>query len=78
METIGRMKKKIIAILFCIIFLAPSCAPAKPSWDRTQPDTLFEAVNVKDNKKVTEFDKGLMKFLSMGTVIWLLHVLTTR
>ena len=25
-----------------------------------------------------ENDKGLMKFLSMGTVIWLLHVLTTR
>ena len=55
-----------------------NCAPAKPSWDRTTPDTLFEAVNIKDNKKVTEVDKGLMKFLTFSTVVWLLHVLTTR
>jgi len=77
MGMIGNTKKKIISILF-VTFLVFSCAPTKPSWDRVQPDTLFEAVDVKDNPKVTEFDKGLMKFLSMGTVIWLLHVLTTR
>jgi hypothetical protein len=28
------MKKKIIAILFCIILSVPSCAPSKPSWER--------------------------------------------
>ncbi len=65
-------------MLIIVLFLTSSCAPAKPSWDRAHPDTLFEVVNVKDSKKVTEFDKGLMKFLSMSTVIWLLHVLTTK
>ena len=70
------MKKKILAIL--LSFTMVNCAPAKPSWDRTAPDTLFEAVNVKDTKKVTEVDKGLMKFLTFRTVVWLLHVLTTR
>ena len=70
------MKKKILAIL--LSFTMINCAPAKPSWDRTAPDTLFEAVNVKDTKKVTEVDKGLMKFLTFSTVVWLLHVLTTR
>ena len=70
------MKKKILAIL--LSFTMVNCAPAKPSWDRTAPDTLFEAVNVKDTKKVTEVDKGLMKFLTFSTVVWLLHVLTTR
>ena len=68
--------KKILAIL--LSFTMVNCAPAKPSWDRTAPDTLFEAVNVKDTKKVTEVDKGLMKFLTFSTVVWLLHVLTTR
>ena len=70
------MKKKILAIL--LAFTMMNCAPAKPSWDRTAPDTLFEAVNVKDTKKVTEVDKGLMKFLTFSTVVWLVHVLTTR
>jgi len=71
------MKK--ILILVTVLLLACSCASAKPSWEyKKSPDTLFEAVNVKDNPKVTKFDKGLMKFLSMGTVIWVLHVLTTR
>ena len=72
------IRKKFISISFALLLLGAGCAPAKPSWDRTPPDTLFEAVNVKDNKKVTEFDKGLMKFLTFGTVVWLLHVLTTR
>ena len=61
-----------------LLFTMMNCAPAKPSWDGTAPDTLFEAVNIKDNKKVTEVDKGLMKFLTFSTVVWLLHVLTTR
>jgi len=56
-----------------------SCGPAKPSWEyKKAPDTLFEVVNVKDKKQVTEFDKGLMKFLTFSTVVWILHVLTTR
>ncbi len=37
------MKKFII-----ILLLFSSCASSKPSWDRVNPDTLFEAINVKD------------------------------
>ena len=70
------MRKKILVILFLFTM---SCAPAKPSWEyKKAPDTLFEAVNVKDDSKVTEADEGLMKFLTFSTVVWLLHVLTTR
>tara|TARA_R100000388_G_scaffold38652_1_gene29822 strand:- start:236 stop:448 length:213 start_codon:yes stop_codon:yes gene_type:complete len=70
------MKKKILTILFLFVI---SCAPSKPSWEyKKAPDTLFEAVNVKDDPKVTKVDKGLMKFLTFSTVVWILHVLTTR
>ena len=55
------MKKKILAIL--LSFTMMNCAPAKPSWDRTAPDTLFEAVNVKDTKKV--WNELLSVFISI-------------
>ena len=71
------MKK--LLILGLVGVLTFSCGSSKPSWEyKKTPDSLFEATNIKDNPKVTKFDKGLMKFLSMGTVIWVLHVLTTR
>ena len=70
------MKKKVLTILFLFVM---SCGPAKPSWEyKKAPDTLFEAVNVKDRKQVTKQDKNVMKFLTFSTVVWILHVLTTR
>ena len=33
---IGKMKKRIIAILFCIIFLVPSCASSKPVMPKSE------------------------------------------
>ena len=65
--------KKIIIILL----LFSSCASSKPSWDRVNPDTLFEAINVKD-LKTREKDKNILKVLSFSTLTFIIYTLTNR
>jgi len=66
------MKKFII-----ILLLFSSCASSKPSWDRVNPDTLFEAINVKDLER-REKDKNILKVLSFTTLTWLIYTLTNK
>ena len=71
---IDNMKKLIV-----ILFLITSCASNKPSWEyKKAPDTLFEAVNVKDNPKVTKNDKTILGILFSGMVLFVLHTFVTR
>jgi|TARA_R100001463_G_scaffold11949_6_gene33034 hypothetical protein len=65
--------KKIIIILL----LFSSCASSKPSWDRVNPDTLFEAINVKD-LETREKDKNILKVLSFSTLTFIIYTLTNR
>ena len=51
-------------MLMCTILLV-NCGSAKPSWEyKKAPDSLFEAVNIKDNPKVTKNDRAIL-----GTLI---------
>ena len=67
MEMIGKMKKRIIAILFCIIFLVPSCASSKPVMPKSE-STVEKVVN-KD---------PLMKLLASALIIYAIQILVTR
>lgn len=70
------MKRKVLTILLLFVM---SCGPAKPSWEyKKVPDTLFEAVNVKDNPKVTKNDKTILGLLFSGMVLFVLHTFVTR
>ena len=71
------MKKKIIAILFCIILLVPSCAPSKPSWERKPPpDNLIEIVGGED-RLGEKGSKGVMEILVSGLILYTLYIFTT-
>jgi len=67
METIGKMKKNIIAILFCIILLVPSCASSKPVLPKSEP--TVEKVVSKD---------PLMKLLASALIIYAIQILVTK
>jgi len=70
------MKRKLLTILLLFVM---SCGPAKPSWEyKKAPDTLFEAVNVKDNPNVTKNDKTILGLLFSGMVLFVLHTFVTR
>ena len=70
------MRKKLLIILLLFVM---GCAPAKPSWEyKKAPDTLFEAVNVKDNPNVTKNDKTILGLLFSGMVLFVLHTFVTR
>ena len=68
METIGKMKKRIIAILFCIILLVPSCASSKPIIPKSEPDPVEKVVS-KD---------PLMKLLASALIIYAIQILVTK
>jgi len=70
------MKKKIFAIIFSFIILSASCAPRYVERPPA-PDSLFEAINVQDNKRPKK-DKAIMKTLVFSTVAFVLHILTNR
>ena len=63
--------------LIVIFLLFASCASNKPSWDRVPPDTLFEAINVKD-LETREKDKNILKVLSFTTLTFIIYTLTNR
>ena len=72
------MKKRILCILMCTILLV-NCGSSKPSWEyKKAPDSLFEAVNIKDNPKVTKNDKTILGVLFSGMVLFVLNTFTTR
>ena len=65
--------------LVLVSILTFNCAPAKPSWEyKKAPDTLFEAVNVKDNPNVTKNDKTILGLLFSGMVLFVLHTFVTK
>ena len=66
------MKKLII-----ILLLFFSCASNKPAWDRVPPDTLFEAMNIKD-LETRKKDKNILKVLSFTTLTFIIYTLTNR
>ena len=68
METIGKMKKKIIAILFYIMLLIPSCASSKPVIPNLEPDPVEKVVS-KD---------PLMKLLASALIIYAIQILVTK
>ena len=54
----------------CTILLV-NCGSSKPSWEyKKAPDSLFEAVNIKDNPKVTKNDKTILGVLFSGMVLF--------
>ena len=61
------MKKRIIAILFCIIFLVPSCASSKPVMPKSE--STVEKVASKD---------PLMKLLASALIIYTIQILVTE
>lgn len=61
------MKKGIIAILFCIILLVPSCASSKPAIPKSEP--TVEKVVSKD---------PLMKLLASTLIIYAIQILVTK
>ena len=72
------MKKKLLT-LGLVGILTFSCGSSKPSWEyKKAPDSLFEAVNIKDNPKVTKNDKTILGVLFSGMVLFVLHTFTTR
>jgi PBP1b-binding outer membrane lipoprotein LpoB len=73
------MKRKIVAMMLCSIFLFGSCASNKPSWERKRPSTsLFDKLNIKDNPKVTKNDETVLGLLLSGMILFVLHTATTR
>ena len=44
------MRKKVTSLLFSIIILISSCSPRYID-QPPAPDSLFDAINVKDNKR---------------------------
>ena len=68
METIGKMKKKIIAMLFCIMLLTPSCASSKPVIPKSEPNPVEKVVS-KD---------PLMKLLASALIIYAIQILVTK
>lgn len=68
------MKKKIAILL---VLLCLGCASSKPSWEyRKAPDTFFEMANIKDNPKVTKYDKTILGILFSGMILFVLHTAT--
>tara|TARA_B100001939_G_C16904927_1_gene601815 strand:+ start:901 stop:1110 length:210 start_codon:yes stop_codon:yes gene_type:complete len=64
-------------ILIIVLFLFFACGSSKPSWEyKKAPDTLFEAVNIKDNPKVTKNDKTILGVLFSGMILFVLHTAT--
>tara|TARA_Y100000389_G_C17201944_1_gene384118 strand:+ start:392 stop:577 length:186 start_codon:yes stop_codon:yes gene_type:complete len=61
------MKKRIIAILFCIILLVPSCASSKPVIPKSE--STVEKVVSKD---------PLMKLLASALIIYAIQILVTK
>jgi len=73
------MKRKIVGLMLCSIFLFGSCASNKPSWEKKRPSTsLFDKLNIKDNPKVTQNDKTILGILFSGMILFVLHTATTR
>lgn len=61
------MKKRIVAILFCVILLVPSCASSKPGVPKSEP--TVEKVVSKD---------PLMKLLASALIIYAIQILVTK
>jgi hypothetical protein len=62
------MKKRIIAILFCIILLVPSCASSKPI--KEKPQQTKEVVSGENDP--------IMKLLLSGLIILSVNFLFTK
>ena len=67
---IGKIKKKIIVIFFCITFLIPSCVSSKPidTTPKSEP-TVVEKVVSKD---------PFMKLLASALIICAIQILVTK
>lgn len=73
------MKKKLIAMMLCSVFLFGSCASNKPIWERKRPTvSLLDVLNVKHNPKVTQNDHTILGLLLSGMILFTLHTFTTR
>ena len=72
------MKKRLTLLLVTTFILAGSCASAKPSWEyKKAPDTLFEALNIKDTKRPKK-DKAILKTLAFSSAVFIINVLVNR
>ena len=72
------MKKKFTSILAATLILFASCASAKPSWEKKKaPDTLFEALNIKDTERPKK-DKAILKTLVFTSAMYVINVLIKR
>ena len=64
------MKKKVISLLLSIIILFASCASVQHK--NLAPDTLFDIVNIKDNKRPKK-DKEIWKVLVFSTITFMIY-----
>ena len=64
------MKKKLISLLLRVIILFASCASVQH--ENLAPDTLFDIVNIKDNKRPKK-DKEIWKVLVFSTITFMIY-----
>ena len=64
------MGKKVISLLLSIIILFASCASVQH--ENLSPDTLFDAINIKDNKRPKK-DKEIWKVLVFSTITFMIY-----
>ena len=64
------MKKKVISLLLSVIILFASCASVQH--ENLAPDTLFDIVNIKDNKRPKK-DKEIWKVLVFSTITFMIY-----
>tara|TARA_R100001163_G_scaffold44355_1_gene33478 strand:- start:3194 stop:3445 length:252 start_codon:yes stop_codon:yes gene_type:complete len=68
------MRKKVTSLLFSIIILISSCSPRYID-QPPAPDSLFDAINVKDNKRPKK-DKEIWKVLVFSTITFMIYTMT--
>ena len=64
------MGKKVISLLLSISILFTSCASVQH--ENLSPDTLFDAINIKDNKRPKK-DKEIWKVLVFSTITFMIY-----
>ena len=67
------MRKKVISLLFSIIVLISSCSP-KYIDQTPAPDSLFDAININDNKRPKK-DKEIWKVLAFSTITFMIYTI---
>ena len=66
------MGKKVISLLLSISILFTSCASVQH--ENLSPDTLFDAINIKDNKRPKK-DKEIWKVLVFSTITFMIYTI---